>query len=382
MNILNDMRFRALCYQIGAIGLVAAAAWTMFATASDNLAKQNIATGFGFLTRQAGFVISETAIAYQPTDSIGRAILVGIVNTVKVSLLAAILGTILGLFVGVARMSRNPLLARLALAYVEVLRNVPLLLYLFLWYSLIILVFPPVKQALNVLPGVYLSNSGLVLPAVFVENGAALLALFVCAAIAAAILIRRIGQQRRVATGRSNHGTAIACLVLLLPPLILWMLGLVSFGWDIPQAGRFRLTGGLHVRPEFVALLFGLLLSVSASVAEIVRAGIQAIGPGQWEAAAALGLHRSRVMRLVVLPQALRLIIPPLTNTYLTVFKNSSLAIAIGYPDLVMVSNTVMNQTGQAIETIAIFMGVYLGLSIAISLAMNWYNARVALKVR
>ena len=175
------------------------------------------------------------------------------------SLLAAILGTILGLFVGVARMSRNPLLARLALAYVEVLRNVPLLLYLFLWYSLIILVFPPVKQALNVLPGVYLSNSGLVVPAVFVESGAALLALFVFAAIAAAILIRRIGQQRRVATGRSNHGAAIACLVLLLPPLILWMLGLVSFGWDIPQAGRFRLTGGLHVRPEFVALLFGLL---------------------------------------------------------------------------------------------------------------------------
>jgi general L-amino acid transport system permease protein len=243
-------------------------------------------------------------------------------------------------------------------------------------------VFPPVKQALNVLPGVYLSNSGLVLPAVFLESGAAVFALVVCAGIAAAILIRRIGQQRRVATGRSNHGRAIACLALLLPPLLLWMLGLVSFGWDIPQAGRFRLTGGLHVRPEFVALLFGLLLSVSASVAEIVRAGIQAVGPGQWEAAAALGLHRSRVMRLVVLPQALRLIIPPLTNTYLTVFKNSSLAIAIGYPDLVMVSNTVMNQTGQAIETIAIFMGVYLSLSIAISLTMNWYNARVALKER
>ncbi|MCV9962016.1 ABC transporter permease subunit [Pararhizobium sp. BT-229] len=382
MSFLNDMRFRAFCYQVGAIGLVATAAWTMFAAASDNLAKQNIATGFGFLARQAGFVISETAIAYQPTDSIARAILVGIVNTVKVSALAAILGTLLGLFVGVARMSRNPLLARLALAYVEVLRNVPLLLYLFLWYSLIILVFPPVKQALNILPGVYLSNSGLVLPALFVENGAAILALSVFASAIAAILIRRVATKRRIATGQSNHGALVALFVLLVPAFLLWVSGGVSLGWDIPQAGRFRLTGGLHVRPEFVALLFGLLLSVSASVAEIVRAGIQAVGPGQWEAAAALGLHRSRVMRLVVLPQALRLIIPPLTNTYLTVFKNSSLAIAIGYPDLVMVSNTVMNQTGQAIETIAIFMGVYLGLSIAISLMMNWYNARVALKER
>ncbi|MDK1490751.1 ABC transporter permease subunit [Sinorhizobium sp. 7-81] len=382
MVFLNDMRVRAFCYQFGAIALVAFASWTMFSAASDNLAKQNIATGFGFLARQAGFVISEAAVAYQPTDSIGRAILVGIVNTVKVSALAALLGTFLGLVIGVARMSRNPLLARLALAYVEVLRNVPLLLYLFLWYSLIILVFPPVRQALHVLPGVYLSNSGLVLPALVLGEGSTAIAIAIAASAAAALLIHRIARQKRIVTGRSNHGTAIAFLTFLAPPLLLWMFGAVSVAWDVPEAGRFRLTGGLHVRPEFVALLFGLMLSVSASVAEIVRAGIQAVGPGQWEAAAALGLSRSRTMRLVVLPQALRLIVPPLTNTYLTVFKNSSLAIAIGYPDLVMVSNTVMNQTGQAIETIAIFMGVYLGLSTVISLAMNWYNARVALKER
>ncbi|WP_119257103.1 amino acid ABC transporter permease [Shinella zoogloeoides] len=382
MAFLHDMRFRAYFYQVVAIGFVALVGWTLFSTASANLAKQNIATGFDFLTRPAGFVITEAAIAFEPTDTVGRAILVGIANTVKVSLLAAIFGTMLGLAVGIARMSRNPLLARLALVYVELLRNVPLLLYLFLWYSLIILILPPVKQALNLLPGVYLSNSGLVVPAALVESGGlALLACLVGGAVAA-LVIRNVATKKRVATGQSNHGGLIALTVLVGPALLLWLAGGVSIDWDFPTAGKFRLTGGLHVRPEFVALLFGLALSVSANVAEIVRAGIQAVNKGQWEASAALGLPRGKTMRLVVLPQALRIIIPPLTNTYLTVFKNSSLAIAIGYPDLVTVSNIVMNQTGQAMETIAIFMGVYLALSIAISLLMNWYNAHVALKER
>ncbi len=382
MAFLHDMRFRAYFYQVVAIGFVALIGWTLFSTASANLAKQNIATGFDFLTRPAGFVITEAAIAFEPSDTVGRAILVGIANTVKVSLLAAFFGTVLGLAVGIARLSRNPLLARLALVYVELLRNVPLLLYLFLWYSLIILVLPPVRQALNLLPGVYLSNSGLVVPAAFVESGGP--ALFACliGGAAAAFAIRRAATKRRVATGRPNHGGLLALAALVGPALALWLAGGVAVGWDFPAAGKFRLTGGLHVRPEFVALLFGLALSVSANVAEIVRAGIQAVDKGQWEASAALGLSRGRTMRLVVLPQALRIIIPPLTNTYLTVFKNSSLAIAIGYPDLVTVSNIVMNQTGQAMETIAIFMGVYLALSVAISLLMNWYNAHVALKER
>ena len=382
MAFLHDMRFRAFFYQVVAIGAVILVGWTMFSTASGNLAKQNIATGFDFLSRPAGFVITEAAIAFEATDTVGRAILVGIANTVKVSLLAAVFGTLLGLAVGIARMSRNPLLARLALVYVELLRNVPLLLYLFLWYSLIILVLPPVKQALNLLPGVYLSNSGLVVPAALVESGGGALLACLLGGAVAAFVIRRVSTRKRVATGRSNHGGLVALAVLVVPVLALWLSGAIGIAWDFPTAGKFRLTGGLHVRPEFVALLFGLALSVSANVAEIVRAGIQAVNKGQWEAAAALGLARGKTMRLVVLPQALRIIIPPLTNTYLTVFKNSSLAIAIGYPDLVMVSNTVMNQTGQAIETIAIFMGVYLALSIAISLLMTWYNAHVALKER
>ena len=382
MLFLNDTRFRAVFYQFVAISLVLLAAWAMYATASANLAKQDIATGFDFLSRQAGIAISETSITYGPTDTVARAILVGLINTIKVSFLAALFGTLIGVFVGIGRMSTNPLLSRLMLAYVELLRNVPLLLYLFLWYFLIILVFPPVRQAIQLFPGLFISNSGLAMPSLEWQSGFELVAVAIGLGIAAALVVRGIAQRRRISSGKANAGSIVALVVLVLPVLAVWASGAVSLSWSAPEAGRFRLTGGLQIRPEFVALLVGLMLNLSASVAEIVRAGIQAVSKGQWEAAQALGLPRSRTLRLVVLPQALRVIIPPLTNTYLTVFKNSSLAIAIGYPDLVMVSNTIMNQTGQAMETIAIFMGIYLGLSVAISLFMNWYNARVALKAR
>lgn len=382
MSYFYDTRIRALFYQSVAIVAVLLIAWIMFGTASDNLAKQGIATGFDFLWRQAGFVISETSIAYGPTDTVGRAILVGIINTVKVSLLAAIFGTILGLLVGIGRLSHNPVLSRLMLTYVELLRNVPLLLYLFLWYALIISVFPPVKQAIEILPGFFLSNSGLAMPSIAFESGFEPLAAALVTSIFAAIATRTFLLRRRRETGQERPILLLSLVAFALPLIAVALVSNIAIVWDTPRVGKFRLAGGYQIRPELVALLFGLALSVSASVAETVRAGIQAVSKGQWEAATALGLPRSRTMRLVILPQALRLIIPPLTNTYLTVFKNSSLAIAVGYPDLVMVSNTVMNQTGQAIETIAIFMGVYLSLSILIALLMNWYNARVALKER
>lgn len=382
MALLNNARFRALFYQWLAISVIALIAWSMFATASQNLAKHDIATGFAYLSRQAGFVISEAAISYEPSDTVARALLVGLANTVKVSLLAAFFGTILGLLVGIGRMSRNPLLQRLMLAYVEALRNVPLLLYLLFWYAVIINVLPPVRAALPLAPHVYLSNSGLVIPSVTFERGFAMALAAVVLGIVCALVIRHFSLRRRLATGTPNHGALIAWMVGIAPIVLVLLFDGIAMTFDLPEKGRFRLSGGLQVKPEFVALLFGLALSVSANVAEIVRAGIQAVNKGQWEASMALGLPRRRAMRLVILPQALRLIIPPLTNTYLTVFKNSSLAIAIGYPDLVMVSNTVMNQTGQAMETIAIFMGAYLSLSIAISLLMNWYNKHVALKER
>lgn len=264
----------------------------------------------------------------------------------------------------------------------KALRNVPLLLYLLFWYAIIINVLPPVRAALQLAPHVYLSNSGLAIPALSSESRLGPLVAALVAGLVVAYAINRVALKRRLETGTSNNGRLFALIVAVAPIILVGFLHGLDMSWDVPRAGRFRLSGGLQIRPEFVALLFRLTLSVSANVAEIVRAGIQAVSKGQWEASMALGLSRGRAMRLVVLPQAMRLIIPPMTNTYLTVFKNSSLAIAIGYPDLIMVSNTVMNQTGQAMETIAIFMAVYLGLSIAISLSMNWYTARVALKER
>ncbi|MGE0279981.1 MAG: amino acid ABC transporter permease [Rhizobiaceae bacterium] len=382
MLLLRDRRFREIAYQIVCVVAVLAIGWYLFSNAAANLAKQDIATGFDYLNREAGFIISETPIAYEASDSYARALLVGFLNTVIVAVLSIILGTIIGTLVGIARLSSNPLLSRLMLFYVEALRNVPLLLYLFLWYSVIIFALPPVKQAITLLPGVFVSNSGLVVPTAIWQSGFWTVLAAMAVGILAAIAWQVWAWRRRVATGKAVPGWPIAIALLALPLAAAFLLADIRAELDWPVLGKFRLTGGAHLKPEFVALLLGLTLSASATIAEIVRSGILAIGKGQREAALALGLTPGRTMRLVILPQALRVIVPPLTNIYVTTFKNSSLAIAIGYPDLVMVSNTIMNQTGQAMEPIALFMLVYLGLSLATSLLMNWYNARIALRER
>lgn len=381
-RLLYDLRVRAIAYQVIAVASICLVGYYLFSNVSQKLAEQNIATGFAFLSRQAGFVISQTFIDYQPSDTYAHALLVGIVNTVWVSLWAVVLATIIGLIVGIARLSRNPLLAFLALLYVEALRNVPLLLYLFLWYALIVTTLPPVKDAWEVVPTVFLSNSGLTIPSIrWTEAHTIILVALVCGVAAAIAIYRRIREQR-VRTGRERKAWPFVALACLAPVLIAIVLTQPEFAVSFPEKGRFRIMGGAQLKPEFTALLVGLALSSSAGIAEIVRSGILSVRKGQWEAARALGLREGQSMRLIVLPQALRVIIPPLTSSYLSIFKNSSLAIAIGYPDLVMVSNTTMNQTGQAIEGIAIFMLVYLSLSIAISIFMNWYNGRVALKER
>jgi general L-amino acid transport system permease protein len=381
-RFLYDLRVRAVAYQVIAVGTVVLLGLYLFSNVSQKLAEQNIATGFGFLGRPAGFVIGETFIDYKPTDTFARALLVGIVNTVWVSTLGVIVATVLGLLVGISRLARNPLLAFLALVYVEALRNVPLLLYLFLWYALIVTSLPPVRDAWEVLPHVFLSNSGLAVPSVrwSPAHTGVLAALGLGAVLA--VLVRGRLRARRISTGREVIGWPLVALALVAPPTLALLVLQPELVVSLPEKGRFRLAGGAQLKPEFTALLVGLSLSASAGIAEIVRSGILSVRKGQWEASRALGLREGQAMRLVVLPQALRVIVPPLTSSYLSLFKNSSLAIAIGYPDLVMVSNTTMNQTGQAIEGIAIFMLVYLGLSIAISLLMNWYNRRVALRER
>ncbi len=378
----RDNRTRGILYQCLCVAGVAAGGFYLFSNVSQNLARQSIATGFSYLWREAGFVISQSPIDYQPSDSYAKALLVGILNTIRVSILASVLATIVGTLVGIGRLSSNPLLARLMLLYVEALRNVPLLLLLFLCYAVIVTILPPVRDAFQLLPFVFLSNSGLAVPSLEWSSDHTIIAAALVAGLGLAFLHARHLRRRRIESGADQSARPLVGALAIVPPALVWLVLRPELNLSLPELGRFRLAGGAHLTPEFVALLVGLALSASANVAEIVRSGILSIRKGQREAAAALGLRPSHIMRLVVLPQALRVIIPPMTSAYLNVFKNSSLAIAIGYPDVVMVSNTTMNQTGQAIEPIALFMLVYLSLSIAISLFMNWYNARVALRER
>ena len=379
-RIIYDLRARAIFYQVVCGLAVVMVAVFLFHNASANLARQNIATGFSYLWREAGFVISQSPITYQPADTYARALLVGILNTIRVSALAVVLATIIGTLVGIGRLSSNPLLSRLMMVYVEILRNVPLLLLLFLCYAVIVSSLPPVREALQILPSFYLSNGGLMIPYVKWSDALSWIAIAFVLGAVGAVVVARILRAKRVAMGVERRRWPLVVLTLFGPALVLALVLRPTLSVDFPEIGRFRIAGGAQLMPEFVALLVGLTLSASANVAEIVRSGITAIKKGQWEAASSLGLRRSLSLRLVILPQSLRVIIPPMTSTYLNIFKNSSLAIAIGYPDLVMVSNTTMNQTGQAIEPIALFMLVYLSLSLAISAFMNWYNARVALR--
>ena len=373
---------RNLFFQLLAVGLtIALVAWLAI-NAADNLERRGISTGFGFLDREAGMEIGESLIAYDPSASYGRAFVVGLFNTLRVALIGIALASAVGLVVGLARLSRNWLIGRLAAIYVETLRNVPLLLQLFFWYALITEAAPLPREALNPLPGVFLSARGLQIPAL-VADPAHAWALAAFAAGAAGLWgWLRWARAKRERTGAAPPAWPVAVgLLVVLPALALAVAGR-PIGVEFPELQRFNFRGGTALTPEFSALLLGLTLYTASFIAEIVRSGIQAIPRGQWEAARALGLKPGRVLKDVILPQALRVIIPPLTSQYLNLTKNSSLAVAIAYPDLVSIANVTINQTGQAIECIAIIMAVYLTVSLAISLAMNLYNRAVALVER
>ena len=374
---LYDLRFRVLLYQAAALAVLALLGVYLFASASEKLAEQNIQTGFGFLGREAGFVISQSFIDYKPTDTFARAIAAGIANTLVISAIGIALATILGLVIGIARLSHNLLLAFLAKVYVEVVRGVPLLLYLFLLYALIIGTLPPASSAWEIVPSVFLSNRGLAIPKLHWTSAYSWIALSCGAGILLATVIGHIMRQRRIWTGSAPRSLPLVLLALLAPTTLAILFLHPELIVELPEKGRFRIVGGAQLTPEFTALLIGLAVSTSAGIAEIVRSGITAINKGQWEAAQSLGLRRPETLRLVLIPQAISIIIPPLTSSYLTLFKNSSLAIAIGYPDFVMVSNMALTQTGQAIEIIVILVLVYLAVSTAIALLMNWYNRRI-----
>lgn len=377
----NDPAFRAIVYQIAVLGIVAYVAWFLVTNTMHNLSVRNITTGFDFLDREAGFAIGESSIAYSPADTYKRAILVGIVNTLQVSALGIVLSTLLGTIIGVARLSMNWLVGRLATVYVEVIRNVPLLIQLFFWYVLITENLPGPRQALRPVEGVFLSNRGLKFPALQGDSLSWILYGLLLAALCTFVFYYR-SRRHQEKTGKTFPVLSTGLLMLLVFPFIGYFLGGASLALEYPELRGFNFTGGLSISPELSALLAGLVIYTSAFVAEIVRSGIQSIGKGQWEAASSIGLGKTRVLRLVILPQALRVMIPPLTSTYLNLTKNSSLAVAIGYPDIVSVVNTTLNQTGQAIEGVLIIMAAYLTVSLSISVFMNWYNRHIALVER
>ena len=377
-------RIGGIVLQIAFIVVIAGLAYGVILNVAQNLARAHIASGFGFWNNTAGFDISQTLISYSAsTSSFGRAFWVGLLNTLLVAAIGIVLTTVLGFVVGIARLSRNWLVARLAGGYVELIRNVPLLLQLLFWYNAVLKSLPPLGGSLALPGGGILNNRGLFLPRPEFgpHFGAVLIALVV--AIAAAILLREWSRRRRERTGTPIH---IVCLALVLVcglPLAALALAGFPLGFSVPHMGRFNVSGGVEILPEFAALVLALTVYTAAFIAEVVRAGVLAVPAGQTEAAQALGLRSAATLRLVVVPQAMRVIMPPLTSQYLNLIKNSSLAVTIGYPDLVQVfAGSVLNITGQAVEVIAITMAVYLAISLFTSLLMNLYARATAIVER
>jgi general L-amino acid transport system permease protein len=373
---------RAIGFQILTFLMVGLLAWYLVSNTLVNLEKQSISSGFGFLDKEAAFEIGESLIAYSAADSYGKALIVGALNTLKVSFIGIVLCLIIGLFVGVARLSTNWLVKKMAMIYIEVMQNIPILLQLFFWYALFYEIFPGPRQALNPVAGLFICNRGVAMPfpeahpAHFYMMSALIIGLVI------SFFIKHWAKKRKFATGKDFPVLWSFIGFSLGLPLLVW----IGFGgpalMEVPELKGFNFQGGLMLSPEFIALLLGLVIYTSAFVAEAVRAGIQAVSRGQTEAAMSIGLRKKHILNLVILPQALRVIIPPLTSQMLNLTKNSSLAIAIGFPDFVSVANTTINQTGQSIEGVAMIMGCYLVFSISTSVFMNWYNKKSKLVER
>ena len=379
-----DPKVRSIAFQALLLAVLVWLIWSGVSNVRENLARAKIASGLGFWDNAAGFPISQTLIFYSEAGSTyGRAFWVGLLNTLLVASIGIVFATIVGFIVGIARLSKNFLISRMAYWYVEIVRNLPLLLQLLFWYNAVVKALPEVRDSLRMPGGFFLNNRGLIAPAPqFGENFWVVVLMF-WAGVLGAAFYRAYAQKRQEKTGvQSPVGLMALALVIGMPLLVFVLVGM-PLSFEYATAGRFNITGGVAVLPEFLALVFGLVIYTAAFIAEAVRAGILAVSKGQTEASYALGIRPKHTLSLVVIPQAMRVIIPPLTSHYLNLTKNSSLAVFVGYPDLVNVfTGTVLNQTGQAIEVVAITMLVYLTISLATSLFMNWYNARKALVER
>ena len=378
----RSQAFRGLLYQVIAISVVVFGLWYLASNTLANMQARGIQSGFGFLTGPAGFDIGETVLNYDALDPYWRAFIAGILNTLRVAIVGIVLATLLGTALGIGRFSHNALVRGICYAYVEIFRNVPVLLQLLMWYLTFTEVLPPIAEPISVGGLFFLSKNGFAFPTPVWGLGQGLAAIGALLALVVALLYRRWARRQFELTGQVRSMVLVPLAMVLLGALAGWIVGGAPMAWSVPEPGIFTMDGGAAVTPEFMAVLLGLVFYTSAFIAEVVRAGIASVSHGQSEAASSIGLSKNQAMRLVVLPQALRVIIPPITSQYLNLTKNSSLAVAIGYPDVVSIANTALNQTGRAVECIAIIMGVYLTTSLATSGFMNWYNARSAIKER
>ena len=373
---------RAIFFQVlTALLTVLLVLWIVDNTA-QNLARSNTASGYGFLNSRAGFDIGQSMIEYTSDSTYGRALVVGFLNTMLVAITGIFTATIIGFIIGIGRLSKNWLIARLCTVYVEVFRNIPVLLVIFFWYTGVLSSLPQVRDSLALPFGMFINNRGLAVPKPFWGDGSIVLPIAIVLGIVAAVLVARWAKARQAATGQQFPVFWASIGLVIGLPIVAFALAGWPLTFSFPELGRFNLAGGAVLGPEFVALYLALSFYTAAFIAETIRAGIRGVAKGQSEASAALGLQPSQATRLVVVPQAMRIIIPPLTSQYLNLTKNSSLAAAIGFPDLVATGGTTLNQTGQAVEVVSIWMVVYLSISLATSMFMNWFNAKVALVER
>ncbi|MDW3096559.1 MAG: amino acid ABC transporter permease [Alphaproteobacteria bacterium] len=382
-SLVNDPRVRGIVYQLLTLLVVVWIGVEFWTNAVSNLERANIASGFGFLDTTAGFGIVQTLIEYTEESSYGRAFFVGLFNTLIVAFFGIILATVIGFLVGIGSLSRNWLIRQICVAYVEVMRNIPLLLHLFFWYFGVLRAVPGPRESLNFLDSVFVNNRGIYFPRPEGGDGFGLVLILVTIGIAASFFIARWARKRREQTGQPFPVLYWSLGLIVGLPLAVFLLLGMPLTFDYPALKGFNFRGGIVMIPEFISLVLALSIYTAGFIAENVRSGIQSVNKGQTEAAYALGIQPGPTMRLVIIPQAMRVIIPPLTSQYLNLTKNSSLAVAIAYPDLVSVfAGTVLNQTGQAVEILFLTMSVYLTLSIITSILMNWYNSRIALVER
>ncbi|WFR96685.1 amino acid ABC transporter permease [Rhizobium tumorigenes] len=381
-SLLYNPKLRQFIYQALTVIFIVWLVWYASSNAAQNLEKANMKASLTFLNGRAGFDIAQTPIQYSSDSTYLRALTLGLINTLIVAAWGIVTATIIGLLVGMGRLSNNWLIAKLSTVYVEIFRNIPPLLVIFFWYKGVLSLLPDVKKAMSLPLSVYVSNRGVYMPAPIFGAGIWTVPVACAVGIVGALIYTRWANKRQLATGKRPPVLLVNLALIIGLPLVAFAIAGFPVTFDIPVLGKFNMNGGTVVGPEFLSLYMALSFYTAAFIAEIVRSGIRGVSKGQSEAAHALGIRPGLTTRLVVLPQALRIIIPPLTSQYLNLTKNSSLAVAIGYADLVAVGGTILNQSGHSIEIIGIWMAIYVSLSLITSLFMNWFNARMALVER